>query len=370
MVIPAPSRIGSYRADDVTFVLKDLSTASLERDVDFRERQMQGSGHYSETLPVEYRPSELYRRTFEQILASQATETALLTATLADTLVERKGKRIVIVSLARAGTPVGVLVRRAILHRHSISVPHFSVSIIRGRGIDRQALRYILQRHRAVDLQFLDGWTGKGTISSELRAALVAFKRSDGVALDPDLAVLADPGHCSSCFATRDDALIPSACLNATIAGLISRTVLNESIIGPTDFHGVKWYRELANEDVSQRFVDTIVARFPFVDSLVEGQVAHAARLPDPDHRGWTVANAIQHELSLPSINLVKPGIGETTRMLLRRRPWRVLFDPAAEHRLAHVRLLARDRGVQLTARPDMPFACCGVIRPTTEPGP
>jgi hypothetical protein len=368
ILIPAPPKIGSYLPDDVTLLLKDLSGVALERDVRARERDMQGPGHYSETLPIEYRPTGRYRETFEEILSTHADETALLVATLADRLINRKGDGVVIVSLARAGTPIGVLVRRAIAARHGISVPHYSISIIRDRGIDRQALRFILQRHRPGDLQFLDGWTGKGTITNELRRSLAHFSASDGFHLDPELAVLADPGRTSSLFATREDALIPSACLNATIAGLISRTVLNEDVIGPNDFHGAKWYRELAAEDVSQRFIDTIAARFGDVAPHVAATIQAASRCPPPDQEGRRVASAIAADLSLPTINLVKPGIGETTRMLLRRRPWLVIVNPAMAHRLHHVQLLARERRVRILPRRDMPFACCGVIRPEQAP--
>ncbi len=42
-------------------------------------------------------------------------------------------------------------------------------------------------------------------------------------------------------FGTREDFLIPSACLNSTVSGLVSRTVLNDDLIGPADFHGAKF---------------------------------------------------------------------------------------------------------------------------------
>ncbi|MBJ8193981.1 hypothetical protein JDS79_45615, partial [Bacillus cereus] len=62
-----------------------------------------------------------------------------------------------------------------------------------------------------------------------------------GLRLNDDLAVLADPGRCSETFGTREDYLIPSACLNSTVSGLMSRTVLRDDLIGPDDFHGAKF---------------------------------------------------------------------------------------------------------------------------------
>ena len=74
----------------------------------------------------------------------------------------------VLVSLARAGTPVGVLMRRWARHRHGLDLPHYAVSIVRGRGIDANALRWLAAHHDPADVVFVDGWTGKGAITREL----------------------------------------------------------------------------------------------------------------------------------------------------------------------------------------------------------
>ena len=50
-------------------------------------------------------------------------------------------------------------------------LPHYSVSIIRDRGIDENALHYIYRTHPEGKIQFVDGWTGKGAISIELTKA-------------------------------------------------------------------------------------------------------------------------------------------------------------------------------------------------------
>ena len=80
--------------------------------------------------------------------------------------------------------------------------------------------------------------------------------------IDASLAVLADPGHCVRIYGTRDDFLIPSACLNSTVSGLVSRTVLNYDFMEKGDFHGAKYYKELADVDVSNLYVDTIEHMF------------------------------------------------------------------------------------------------------------
>ncbi|CAM2979706.1 PELOTA RNA-binding domain-containing protein [Skermania piniformis] len=66
-------------------------------------------------------------------------------------------------------------------------------------------------------------------------------------------------------------------------------------------------------------------------------------------------------------MNFVKPGVGETTRVLLRRMPWRVLVrEPnAPEHE--HIRLLATTRGVPVEVVPDLAYSCMGLIKDVTE---
>ena len=131
--------------------------------------------------------------------------------------------------------------RRWAQHTHGLDLPHYAVSIVRGRGIDANALRWIAAHHDPADVVFVDGWTGKGAITRELADALAPFE-----GFDPGLAVLADPGGCVRTYGTREDFLIPSACLNSTVSGLISRTVLRADLVGPDDYHGAKFYRELA----------------------------------------------------------------------------------------------------------------------------
>src|SRR5690606_24640367 len=126
-----------------------------------------------------------------------------------------------------------ILIKRYILERFKEDLPHYSISIIRDRGIDENAIHYILKNHPGKQIQFIDGWTGKGAISLELTKACKGFKEKYGVALDDTLAVLADPGQCTSLSGTSEDFLIPSACLNSTVSGLVSRTVLNAELIGP-----------------------------------------------------------------------------------------------------------------------------------------
>ncbi|MFD4654129.1 phosphoribosyltransferase [Kitasatospora sp. NPDC058444] len=367
--LPAPlygPAFSSYPAEEVAWLLKDLSGVVLEAPTEEREEAVQNGGaHYAESLPVEYQPSPEYQELFQQALRGSAGRIALAVGTVAETLLRERGPGLVLASLARAGTPVGILIRRWLAFAHGLSVPHYAVSIVRGRGIDPVALRYLAAHHRAQDVVFVDGWTGKGAITRELADALA------GTDFDPDLAVLADPGRCVRTYGTRDDFLIPSACLNSTVSGLVSRTVLRAGLIGPDDFHGAKHYAELAGSDVSAAFLDAVAARFGEVRATaVEG----ADRLADdprrtPDWAGWAAVERISAEYGIDNVNLVKPGVGETTRVLLRRVPWRILARRGAGADLDHVRLLAAQRGVEVEEVDGLPYTCVGLIHPRYSRG-
>ena len=140
-------------------------------------------------------------------------------------------------------------------------------------------------------------------------------------------------------------------------------TVLNDAYIGPTDFHGAKFYRELTPSDVSMVFIDAICARFPAVADRVAADWPHLATGGEPDWRGWRACDEVAARYGITDVNLVKPGVGETTRVLLRRVPWKVLIR-AGTPDLAHVLLLARQRGVDVVEVPDLPYSCVGLIRP------
>ncbi|MFL4494514.1 phosphoribosyltransferase [Streptomyces sp. VTCC 41912] len=365
--LPGPLRgpaFSSYAPDEVGWLLQDLSDVTLEAPTEEREEAIQrGGAHYAESLPVEYQPSVQYQELFHAALRTSAGRIARAVGTVTETVLAERGPRPVLVSLARAGTPVGVLMRRWAAHAHGLDLPHYAVSIVRGRGIDTTALRWLAAHHDPADVVFVDGWTGKGAITRELAGTLAGL--SDLPGFDPRIAVLADPGGCVTTYGTRDDFLIPSACLNSTVSGLISRTVLRTDLVGPDDFHGAKFYRELADGDLSATFLDTVAARFDEVADAVAADVrALAATDRTPTWEGWAAVERISEEYGIHDVNLVKPGVGETTRVLLRRVPWRILARRGAGSDLDHVRLLAEQRGVPVEEVDELPYTCVGLIHP------
>jgi hypothetical protein len=345
----------SFLKDDVILLLKDITGLVNPLPTDEREKCIQNGTHYSEMLPLEYKPTADYIRIYEKALEVFGQTTADAVARVSDRIVASKGKDVVIVSLARAGTPLGILIRRYIRTKYGFECPHYSISIIRDRGIDRNAVDYILQRYMPGYLQFVDGWTGKGVIYRELQKELTSF-----AGVSNTLAVLADPAYLTNLCGTHDDILIPSSCLNSTVCGLISRTLLRRDIIGEKDFHGAVWYKELSSEDRTYEFIDYIEKRFRF-------------NLPSEDtmreKREINDIEMLSRKFRIENINYIKPGIGETTRVLLRRVPWKVVINECCRksQELDHIRQLAIERNVEVEYVHLNSYKCCGLIKRLTD---
>ncbi len=341
----------TFDPEEATLLLKDITGLVEPQPASVREKLIQSGVHYCEMLPLEYEPSSLYMQTYRRALAQSAAMTAEAAARAAEKIYARKGKDAVLVSLARAGVPFGILMRRYLVARHGAALPHYGISIIRGRGIDGNAMKYILSRHRPETIQFVDGWTGKGAIQRQLNEAM-----KDWPGVDPGLAVLSDPAGLAEICGTRDDFLIASSCLNATVSGLISRTFLRGDIIGPDDFHGAAFYRELADRDLTDDFLDTVTAAFPEKVTDAEETAVEGDALAEVE--------GIRRRYGIRDINLVKPGIGEATRVLLRRLPWKVLVHSLTdEAHLGHLYQLAAEKRVPLEVCPMRHYRACGLIR-------
>ncbi len=327
---------------------------------------------------------------------------------------EKYGDKVVLVSLARAGIPIGILLKRFLQTAFHIQAPHYAISIIRGRGIDDNAMHYILERHCAEHLLFVDGWIGKGAILGELKKCLAAYK-----GVSPELAVAADPAYITELCGTHQDILIPSSCLNSTVSGLISRTFLRSDIIGTQDFHGAAYYGELADADLSYAFIHAIEAQFPTKEESnskesngnelngkesngnepnskesngkesngkesngtepngkkrngneLNGKESKSNKLNSDElnvsiDKGIDEVRKIAAQFDIEDINFIKPGIGETTRVLLRRVPWKVLIqqESKSDEALNHIYRLAEEKGVPVAYYPLQHYKACGIIK-------
>jgi len=348
---------GSYQADDVNFLLKriDLAETNLEQ----KEQLIQsGKKHYSQMLSPEYVPSAEYLQVFYRALALNGERMAKDLLLLAKLISGQE--RPVIVSLARAGTPVGVLLTRILRKFFSRETTHYSVSIIREKGLDQNALAYITKRHQSEQIFFLDGWTGKGVISRELKKSVGDFNQKNETTVPNQLYVLADISGQADFSATTEDYLIPSAVLNSTISGLISRTILNEQIDPVNDFHGCKFYEEYREMDLSGWFVDKIMEK---VEQLADKKLTSEKIAKESlKERCENFIKEIMTEYRIKNVNHLKPGIGETTRVLLRRVPERVLIRDKKSAEVEHLLLLCQERGVPVEELSQLPYKAVGII--------
>lgn len=337
---------GSYEATDVLFLLKKVVMDPT--DVAVKETYIQsGRRHYSEMISLERLPDDGYMRLFDEAMATGAKRMGSEVISLARAISAAVEGPVTLVSLVRAGVPLGVLLKRA-LKAIGRDVAHFGVSIIRDKGLDGNAMRYILERRPVEGLVFVDGWTGKGAICTELEQSFKAFSNDK-----PRLVVLADPAGRSWLAASGEDWLIPSGILGSTVSGLISRSILNPDVVGPEDFHACVQWAHLAPHDISRRFVDTV---WIYCEAALEIGAADplypaAAVWTDVD-RSFHSSNSkkavefVRASNNVTNMNRIKPGIAEATRAILRRVPEMVFISSENERDLSALMHLIREKSI------------------------
>lgn len=361
------SRIGSYRLGEVEFLLRPLHLESTP--LEERERQIQsGRRHYSEMIGPEDAPTRDRLALFRRCLAANGYRFAADLACLADALAASAlDGELTIVSIARAGTPAGVILLHRLRHiAPHLRVAHYSISVIRDRGVDFAALSHILRLHPASSVRFIDGWTGKGTIARELRSSIFSwpFAPRD---LDPGLWVPLDVCGFAAVAASGRDYLIPSSLLGGTLSGLISRSVLPKADENAARFHGCVPLQHLRRYDLSCWFVDHMLDR---VNPIPPGQT-----LPQIDRVARQAATEeclaeILDRFELADANRVKLGIGECVRVLLRRLPKVVIMSETIVGEDARlIAELAALRHVPVEIEAGIAFDAVAVIAGSVENG-
>ena len=337
----------TFKSEDVTLLFTDITGMIEPKPTAEREKLIQSGIHYSEMLPLENKPSKQYLNEYYRALNNFSIETADAVLQVSNKIYAKKGEDVVLVSLARAGTPVGVLIKRCLQKQFCISPPHYTISIVRGRGIDKAAMNYILNRHSAENIQFVDGWTGKGAILDELTTASVEFVNQQNKR--DLLAVLADPANITDMCGTHTDFPIASSFLNSTVCGLMSRTIIHTGLKNG-EFHGVVFFNELRDEDRTYEFIKKIESCIDVVKTSGINEIQNIAKY-----------------FGIDDINLIKPGIGEATRVLLRRLPYMILIAENAEDKyISHIVQLAREKGVPIKRFPLVKYKACGIIKELT----
>lgn len=314
----------SYNPEDVTFLLQEVSIDPT--GIAEKEHLIQsGRAHYSEMISEERRPDARYMDIFHEAADRGVERIAREVISIAEHIAQRIDEgslpaEITLCSLVRAGVPYGVMLRRELV-RLGVDVTHYGISIIRDKGLDKVAMDYILERHVKPGILFVDGWTGKGAISNELRSSW-----RDIAGCDPILVTLADPSGYAEITGSHEDWLIPSGILGANISGLISRSILNDEVRASGGFHGSIPVHHLADIDLSARFADMVCAGISRIRAA--GPVTAVAPCPDKRRvlrdEAMSAISRISDAFDVENLNRIKPGIAEATRAVLRRKPERV----------------------------------------------
>ena len=81
--------------------------------------------------------------------------------------------------------------------------------------------------------------------------------------------------------------------------------------------------------------------------------------------KGIDEVKKIAQDFDIDDINFIKPGIGEATRVLLRRVPWKVLVAEKNKdaRELRHLIRLAAEKNVPVEYYPLKNYKCCGIIK-------
>ena len=350
---------GSYLPAEVTLLL-DIVSADNVNDISPTQKEaliQSGQRHYSDMLTLEKPPSATHEALYNQALAAGKQRMANDVTSLAFSLHQlfhacvSASQPLILVSLVRAGLPIGVLLQKALSDAsasHALASQHYGVSIIRDRGLDPVALQYILQQHPHSPIVFVDGWTGKGAIYGELQRSLAQitdkrqqaqlFHQGDGVI---PLVTLADPAGVAWLSASDDDWLMPASLLNSTVSGLISRTLYRE----PSDgLHQAVYYDKLHPWDRSGNFIQTIdgLRQQTSLPTPLTGKLL-------PTFATQSVIDDLAARFAISNRNRIKPTIAEATRAILRRDPECVLVNEMADGQdTALLRHLCEEKNIQL----------------------
>lgn len=390
----------SYNLDDVQFLLKDLTEVALKNKADGiddfamsieeKEKAIQSNlKHYSEIVNLEKPPTKEYLDIFYKVLNNKnvmdlftddiLTLAAKILSDIQSEYEKTQDNNVMLVSLVRAGTPIGILLKRILeqqnfVKNNHINLKHYSVSIIRDKGIDENAIHHIIQENQSENIYFIDGWTGKGVITKELTNAIFHFNQKHQTNLKDTLYVLADIVLLSNVNAgSYLDYLIPSSILNSTVSGLISRTILNHLIL-PNDFHGSIYYENLNQYDVSNEFIKTVMM---FIKSKNENldllpYLKRYYEMYDNKNNNDTLElknkrqqflQQLMETYHYPNMNYIKPGVNEATRVMLRRYPEKLFIQNMYDNNVQHLVQLANEKNIEIEVVPDMPYRAVALIK-------
>ncbi len=357
--IQSPDTVGSgsYAPEDVSFLLRQVNIEVT--DVAEKERLIQtNQRHYSEMISEEHAPSQTHMDLYARALKQNGDRTATDVKGLALALNKYcTGHSIALVSFVRAGLPLGVLLRRELTDMDR-DAKHYGISIVRDRGIDTVALETVIAAHGAENIIFVDGWTGKGAISGEIRRSLAG---DDRFPVNPRLVVLADPCGKAWLAASADDWIIPSGILGATVSGLVSRSIWPPA----GGMHGCVVYGHLREHDVTRDFVDDISNRMLGLRDVKPATPWSSEQIETLQANALGVVSGLAEQYGITNLNRIKPGIAEATRAVLRRVPDHVLVRSRLDQDVQLLMHLTERAGIAVVEAGDQlgPYRAVTIIK-------
>lgn len=320
----------SYNENDVILLLNDMTGKVTPVSQEERKRRVENGEYVRSIIIEEYEVSKEYTDIVNSNMEEYLEEMARTVGVLAERLYQVKGEKLVLVDIARAGIPIGILLKRYLKMYHNVNIPHYSISLV--KGLDKAAMKYIMNNHDKSGIQFVDGWTGKGTVAKEIRKSV----EEDFPGVDPSLAVLSDCINVAKYVGTREDIYIPHSPLNAAVTGLVSITVLNEEFENPTGFHSAIYLENLEKDDQSAEYIERVVAKFSKQEVI---EVGDNPLIDDTEiDKIASTLNKDKKELN--------PGINEAARAVLRRTLEKLVVSDVNDKDLKVLIKLAESKNV------------------------
>ena len=318
----------TYKKEDVEILLDDL-TGKIKELTNKEKNELIYTGKNPNTLLLkEYEMSETYLKLCKNLGKKYIKQTAIAVGKLAEQLYKYKSKNVVLVSIVRSGIPIGILVKRYLQNKYKKQFYHYAISI--KAGIDKNAMNYILSKHKVEDIQFVDSWTGKGTVMNTI---INSAKQFEG--LDSSLAVLSDCLNITKYCGIREDIAIMQAPINACITGLVSMPVKQTN---PEKFDGGIYLDYLEKFDISKEYVDLIENEFDYncnANDYTENLEIH--------EEASKMVNIYNTDISK-----VNPGINEAARAILRRKVSVLLVKDREDIQVGEIIELANLKNIKI----------------------
>jgi len=344
----------TFNKDHVKLLI-EISEDIQEFDIREREKIIQsGIENYTTLLAKEDIPSKEILDLYYNALERNADYIKGGLNKLADIILENQkdNKEIILTSLLRAAIPIGSVLFLILKEKTIKPVHHYSISILKDVGIDQIALQEILENHSSEDIVIFDPWTGKGSISGQVKQHIESFNLKYNENINHDLYVLNDISNSAKYSVTSRDFLHPSAILNCTISGLISRSIVPES---SDKKHRVKSYLNhevFKSLDKSQEYVLTIFNKdgLSFKDDNIKNN--------EFNFKEYFLKLSEKEDVPF---NNIKPGICEVTRTLLRRVPRKIILKGDSAD-TEHIILMANKRNIQVEYNKDLPVNAIAIL--------